>query len=80
MDFPELPTWDSGRVRVAILGPLQVEDGAGRPVEIGGARLRTLLTRLALDAGRPVSAAALVTALWGDSPPISTGRPAPSST
>ena len=69
MTFTRRPTWDSGRVRVAILGPLQVEDDAGRPVEIGGARLRTLLTRLALDAGRAVSAGALVAALWGDAPP-----------
>lgn len=56
-------------MRVAILGPLRVEDGAGRPVEVGGARLRTLLGRLALDGGRPVGVPALVDALWGDSPP-----------
>ena len=56
-------------MRVAILGPLRVEDGAGRPVEVGGARLRALLERLALDGGRPVGVPALVEALWGDSPP-----------
>ena len=69
MTFTRRPTWDSGRVRVGILGPLEVEDDAGRPVEVGGARLRALLTRLALDAGRPVSVDALVDALWGDAPP-----------
>ena len=40
-------------MRVGILGPLEVT-GNGGPVEIGGARLRTLLIRLALDAGRLV--------------------------
>ena len=44
---------------VRILGPLAV-DG----VEVGGARLRALLARLALDAGRPVTAGALVDAVW----------------
>ncbi len=56
-------------MQIAILGPLEVRDDAGRPVEIAGARLRALLTRLALDAGRPVSVAALVDAVWGDQPP-----------
>jgi DNA-binding SARP family transcriptional activator len=46
-------------VIVRILGPLAV-DG----VEVGGGRLRALLARLALDAGRPVSAGALVDAVW----------------
>lgn len=46
-------------------GPLQVT-AAGRAVDIGGARLRALLIRLALDAGRVVSAEALIDALWPD--------------
>jgi predicted ATPase/DNA-binding SARP family transcriptional activator len=55
-------------MRVGILGALEVV-GTGGPVEIGGARLRALLIRLALDAGRPVSAAALAEALWDGDPP-----------
>ncbi|WP_375502466.1 BTAD domain-containing putative transcriptional regulator [uncultured Jatrophihabitans sp.] len=56
-------------MQIAILGPLVVGDPTGRPVEIAGARLRTLLVRLALDAGRPVSTTALVDAVWGTQPP-----------
>jgi predicted ATPase/DNA-binding SARP family transcriptional activator len=62
-------------VRVAILGPLQVHGPTGtasdadRPVEVGGQRLRALLIRLAVDAGRPVSLAALADALWADAQP-----------
>ncbi|HEY6745626.1 MAG TPA: BTAD domain-containing putative transcriptional regulator [Mycobacteriales bacterium] len=56
-------------MRAAILGALLVTDDAGRPVEVGGARLRALLTRLALDPGRAVGVDALVEDLWGDTPP-----------
>ena len=53
---------------VLILGPLEARaDGA--PIPIGGARLRVLLTRLALDADRSVSITALIDALWGQEPP-----------
>ncbi|WP_198347875.1 BTAD domain-containing putative transcriptional regulator [Plantactinospora sp. KBS50] len=55
-------------MRVGILGPLEVRDG-DRVVPVAGARLRALLTRLALDPGRPVGVAALAEALWGDTPP-----------
>jgi predicted ATPase/DNA-binding SARP family transcriptional activator len=55
-------------LQVGVLGPLEVTvDGA--PVEVMGGRLRTLLTRLAMDAGRPVDAAALVDAVWGAAVP-----------
>lgn len=56
-------------MQIAILGPLEVRDDAGHPVEIAGPRLRTLLTRLALDADRPVGLATLVDAVWGEHPP-----------
>jgi predicted ATPase/DNA-binding SARP family transcriptional activator len=56
-------------VRVAMLGPLVARSGDGRPIEVGGARLRALLIRLALEPGRPVSVDALVDGLWGASPP-----------
>jgi predicted ATPase/DNA-binding SARP family transcriptional activator len=56
-------------VRIGLLGPLEVADGAGRPVEVGGARLRALLILLALDAGRVVTAERLIDGVWGDDPP-----------
>jgi predicted ATPase/DNA-binding SARP family transcriptional activator len=56
-------------VQIGILGPLEVRDDAGRPIEVAGVRLRTLLTRLALDANRPVALPILVDAVWGDQPP-----------
>ncbi|MBC6458785.1 BTAD domain-containing putative transcriptional regulator [Actinomadura sp. HBU206391] len=55
-------------MRIGILGPLEVRVG-DRPVEIGGARLRALLTLLALDAGRVVPAERLIDDLWDDNPP-----------
>jgi predicted ATPase/DNA-binding SARP family transcriptional activator/tetratricopeptide (TPR) repeat protein len=56
-------------VQVGILGPLEVRDGSGRLIDVAGTRLRALLIRLALDAGRPVGVANLVDAVWGDRPP-----------
>jgi DNA-binding SARP family transcriptional activator len=56
-------------VRVALLGPFEVRDDGGRVVHVGGSRLRALLARLAVDAGRVVPVAVLVDALWGDDPP-----------
>ncbi|MBE1538002.1 BTAD domain-containing putative transcriptional regulator [Actinomadura algeriensis] len=56
-------------MRIGILGPLLVRDAAGRPVEVGGRRLRALLVRLAVDAGRPISAARLLDDLWDGDPP-----------
>ncbi len=56
-------------MRIGLLGPLEVTDGAGRPLEVGGSRLRTLLILLALDAGRIVTAERLVDGVWGDTPP-----------
>jgi predicted ATPase/DNA-binding SARP family transcriptional activator len=48
---------------------LEVRDNS-RPIEVGGARLRTLLILLALEAGRVVSAERLIDDLWEDSPPV----------
>ena len=56
-------------VRVAMLGLLTVRAPDGSPVPVTGARLRTLLILLALDAGRVVSAGRLVDGVWGDEPP-----------
>ncbi|WP_406674037.1 BTAD domain-containing putative transcriptional regulator [Nonomuraea sp. N2-4H] len=51
-------------MRVGILGPLRV---AGS--EVGGARVRALLVRLALDPGRVVTAERLIDDLWPGDPP-----------
>ena len=51
-------------VRVAILGPLEVHDDGGAPVAVAGARLRSLIARLALAGGQPVSTGALAEAVW----------------
>jgi DNA-binding SARP family transcriptional activator len=55
-------------VRIGLLGTLAVQDDAGRPVRVGGARVRALLILLALDAGQVVPAYALIDRLWGDDP------------
>jgi predicted ATPase/DNA-binding SARP family transcriptional activator len=52
-----------------VLGPLRVEIAGGRTVEVGGARLRALLGRLALSANTVVTVDALIDSLWGDQPP-----------
>ncbi|WP_185949365.1 BTAD domain-containing putative transcriptional regulator [Microbispora sp. KK1-11] len=57
----------------AVLGPLDVRRD-GRPVEVGGQRLRALLTLLLLDAGRVVSTEALVAGVWDDRPPSGVGN------
>ena len=51
-------------VRIGVLGPLAVTGEAGRPVRVGGQRVRALLALLALAAGRPVPAYALIERLW----------------
>ncbi|MGW4758019.1 AfsR/SARP family transcriptional regulator [Streptomyces chartreusis] len=56
-------------VRYRILGTTQVLRPDGRPVPVGGARLRALLTVLALRAGRTVPVGLLVDEVWGDEPP-----------
>ncbi|MEV0705548.1 BTAD domain-containing putative transcriptional regulator [Saccharopolyspora sp. NPDC050389] len=50
-------------MRIGVLGPLEISSG-GENVVVGGVRLRTLLSRLALDSGRTVSVEALTEALW----------------
>ncbi|MBD3143779.1 winged helix-turn-helix domain-containing protein [Microbispora camponoti] len=57
----------------AVLGPLDVRRD-GQPVEVGGRRLRALLTLLLLDAGRTVSTEALVAGVWDDRPPSGVGN------
>ncbi|BCB87446.1 BTAD domain-containing putative transcriptional regulator [Phytohabitans suffuscus] len=56
-------------MQIALLGPLEVRAGSGAPVEVGGARLRALLIRLAIEPGRVVTTGALIDALWDGEPP-----------
>ncbi|RTL63107.1 MAG: AfsR/SARP family transcriptional regulator [Pseudonocardiaceae bacterium] len=63
----------TGAVRIGVLGSVAawpsangVPDSDAAPP---GLRLRGLLARLALDAGRPVTTEALVDDLWGEEPP-----------
>ncbi|KOY58908.1 hypothetical protein ADK59_05915, partial [Streptomyces sp. XY332] len=63
-----------GPVRYLILGVTEARDETGAPLPIGGARLRALLTALALRAAAgarsgTASVADLVDEVWGDEPP-----------
>ncbi|MFD6548964.1 BTAD domain-containing putative transcriptional regulator [Streptomyces sp. NPDC058398] len=61
-------------VRYRILGTTQALRPDGTPVPVGGARLRALLTVLALRVDRTVPAALLVDEVWdGDPPADATG-------
>ncbi|MFJ2258562.1 AfsR/SARP family transcriptional regulator [Streptomyces sp. NPDC087844] len=57
------------RVRYRILGTTQALRPDGTLVPVGGARLRALLTVLALRPGRTVSVSVLVDEVWGADPP-----------
>lgn len=56
-------------VHYRVLGTTSALRTDGSPVPVGGARLRALLTVLALRPGRTVSPAVLVDEVWGDEPP-----------
>ena len=56
-------------MRISVLGPLEVSDAAGRPVRVGGHRMRALLILLALDAGRVIPTHALIERLWPEDRP-----------
>jgi len=56
-------------LRIGLLGPLQVRDGAGRTVPVGGRQLRVLLILLALDVGRVVPSGSLAEQIWPGEPP-----------
>ncbi len=51
-------------VELRILGPLEVLDDDGAPVDVGGSRPRTLLVDLALAQGHPVPADQLLEDVW----------------
>ncbi|MET7568855.1 BTAD domain-containing putative transcriptional regulator [Streptomyces sp. NPDC005492] len=56
-------------VRYRILGTTQALRPDGTPVPVGGARLRALLTVLALRPGKTVPASVLVDEVWAGDPP-----------
>ncbi|MDA0564611.1 winged helix-turn-helix domain-containing protein [Streptomonospora sp. S1-112] len=56
-------------MKIGMLGPFEVRDHGGALADVPGARLRGLLTALALDAGRVVPKPALVDFIWGQAPP-----------
>ena len=57
------------RVQIGILGSFEVRTDDGALADVPGARLRGLLTALALEPGHPVSKATLVDWIWGEHPP-----------
>ncbi|MCX5334606.1 BTAD domain-containing putative transcriptional regulator [Streptomyces sp. NBC_00140] len=57
-------------VRYRILGTTQVLRPDGTPLPVGGARLRALLTVLALRPGRTVAVSLLVDEVWDGDPPV----------
>jgi predicted ATPase/DNA-binding SARP family transcriptional activator len=56
-------------VRVALLGPFEIQNDTGDCLPVAGTRLRGLIARLALAGGRPVNTSALAEAVWADDPP-----------
>src|SRR5215469_15402524 len=58
-------------MRFKILGPLEIEDDEERPVIVSRRLHRATLSLLLLNAGQPCSVAVMISALWGDSPPLS---------
>lgn len=60
-------------ILVNVLGPIEVTDAEGRPVEVGSRRRRELLGRLVAAGGRAVPLAVLVDDLWEDPPSTAAG-------
>jgi DNA-binding SARP family transcriptional activator len=58
-------------VRFRLLGPLEVTDRSGQPVDVGGTKQAKVLAVLLLEANRVVPADRLVELVWGDEPPPS---------
>ncbi|MEU3182994.1 BTAD domain-containing putative transcriptional regulator [Streptomyces sp. NPDC006923] len=57
-------------MRYRVLGTTRALHDDGTPVALGGARLRALLTVLALRTGRTVPVGALVAEVWAGDPPV----------
>src|SRR5690242_6953401 len=65
-----LATGRGGRMEIRILGPLEIVDD-GKLLALRGAKQRTVVGLLALNAPRPVSPDRIVDELWGEHPPQS---------
>src|SRR5262249_4727686 len=52
-------------MRIAVLGPLEIDEGSARL----GARDRVVLSALAMNPGQLLTPKQLADAVWGDSPP-----------
>lgn len=61
-------------MRVVLLGPVSAFSDDGRPLPVGGPRVRALLALLALEPGRVVSSARLIDAIWDEHPPSNTAN------
>jgi DNA-binding SARP family transcriptional activator/tetratricopeptide (TPR) repeat protein len=59
-----------GYVAWQLLGPVQLRI-AGRLVDLGPAKQRTVLAALLVDPGRPLPTETLIDRVWGDDPPAS---------
>ncbi|MFK8911957.1 BTAD domain-containing putative transcriptional regulator, partial [Streptomyces sp. YS-3] len=69
MGTDEAYVTDNGSVRYRIIGTTQLLNPEGTAVAVGGARLRALLTVLALRPGRTVPVGHLVDEVWNGEPP-----------
>lgn len=58
-------------MRFGVLGPLEVIDDQGHPVDVGGPQPRLVLAALIAAAGRSVDVDALIELIWPDRPPAS---------
>ncbi len=58
-------------MRFAILGPLEITGDDDCQVAVSRRMHRSALSLLLLNAGQPCSVIGLISALWGDSPPLS---------
>ncbi|WP_141997903.1 BTAD domain-containing putative transcriptional regulator [Amycolatopsis cihanbeyliensis] len=56
-------------MQIGILGPFEVRTDGGALADVPGARLRGLVTALALEPGQVVPKAKLIEWIWGDHPP-----------
>lgn len=56
-------------MQVGLLGPFEVRTDDGIVIDVPGARLRGLLTALALNPGHVVPKATLVDWIWAENPP-----------
>ncbi|MEU6737737.1 BTAD domain-containing putative transcriptional regulator [Streptosporangium sandarakinum] len=61
-------------MRFGILGPTEARLTGGRPVPVGGPRLRALLVLLLLTPGRVVTTDRLIDGLYGADPPAGAGN------